>query len=174
MNCKVCSHLAAGLVLLVTGIPVFVQAEEETIEEIVVVGSRIARQDFEANSPVTTVDYEEIVRYGDITMDQFLNSLPQVNPAGGTTSNNPGNNGQSNVNLRGMGPNRNLVLIDGHRAMPSQSDLSVDINVIPAALVESIEILSGGASAVYGADAVAGEKGFRGLRPVLRSTGSHR
>ena len=123
---------------------------------IVVTGSRIQRQDYVANSPVTTVTAEQIVENADITLDTYVNSLPQVNPAGTTTSNNPGNGGQSNVDLRGLGANRNLVLLDGRRVMPSASDLTVDLNTIPQALIESIEIVTGGAGAVYGADAVAG------------------
>ncbi len=79
-----------------------------------------------------------------------------MNPAGTTTSNNPGNNGQANIDLRGLGANRNLVLIDGRRAMPSASDLTVDLNTIPESMIENIEIITGGAGAVYGADAVAG------------------
>jgi outer membrane receptor protein involved in Fe transport len=125
-------------------------------EEIVVTGSRIERKDFVANSPVITLSSEQMEEHADITLDTYLNTLPQVNPAGTTTSNNPPNNGQSNIDLRGLGPNRNLVLIDGRRAMVSASDQTVDLNTIPAALIDSIEIISGGASAVYGADAVAG------------------
>jgi outer membrane receptor protein involved in Fe transport len=139
------------------------------LEEVVVTGSRIVRQDFEANSPIQTVTAEQIVANADVTLDTFLNTLPQVNPAGTTTSNNPGNGGQANINLRGLGPNRNLVLIDGRRAMVSASDLTVDLNTIPAALIENIEVITGGAGAVYGADAVAGvvniktKRNFEGL-----------
>lgn len=131
-------------------------AAQEQLQEIVVTGSRIIRQDFVANSPVSTLTAEQITANSDITVDTFLNSLPQVNPAGTTTSNNPGNGGQSNVNLRGLGANRNLVLLDGRRLQPSASDLTVDLNTIPQAMIESIEVVTGGASAVYGADAVAG------------------
>ena len=126
------------------------------VEEIVVTGSRIQHLDFVANSPVVTVSEAQLKEHADITLDTYLNTLVQVNPAGTTTSNNPPNNGQSNVNLRGLGTNRNLVLIDGRRAMVSASDQTVDLNTIPAALIEQIEIVSGGAGAVYGADAVAG------------------
>jgi outer membrane receptor protein involved in Fe transport len=130
--------------------------DAKTVEEIVVTGSRFVKQDFVSNSPVFTLEANDISERADITIDTYLNTLPQVSPAGTTTSNNPGNNGQSNVNLRGLGANRNLVLIDGRRAMVSASDMTVDLNTIPAALIDSIEILSGGAGATYGADAVAG------------------
>jgi outer membrane receptor protein involved in Fe transport len=129
---------------------------QEMVAEVVVTGSRIQRQDYVANSPVITSTAEQIVENADVTLDTYLNTLPQVNPAGGTTSNNPGNGGQSNIDLRGLGANRNIVLFDGRRAMPSASDMTVDLNTIPQALIESIEIVTGGAGAVYGADAVAG------------------
>lgn len=141
----------------------------QQLEEIVVTGSRIVRQDYTANSPVATLNAEQISANADITVDTFLNSLPQVNPAGTTTSNNPGNGGQSNINLRGLGSNRNLVLLDGRRLQPSASDLTVDLNTIPQAMIESIEVVTGGAGAVYGADAVAGvanlklKKNFEGV-----------
>ncbi len=133
---------------------------QEQLKEIVVTGSRIVRRDYTSNSPITTFPAEQVVRNADVTLDTFLNTLPQVSPAGTTTSNNPGNGGQSNVDL-GLGANRNLVLLDGRRAMPSASDLSVDINTIPQAMIESIEIITGGASAVYGADAVTGAVNFK-------------
>lgn len=136
--------------------PVFAQGSQDVVAEVVVTGSRIQRQDYVANSPMTTVTAEAVTAQTDITLDTFLNTLPQVNPAGTTTSNNPGNGGQSNINLRGLGSNRNLVLIDGRRPMVSDSDLTVDLNTIPQALIESIEVITGGAGAVYGADAVAG------------------
>ena len=131
-------------------------APGESIEEVVVTGSRIKRQDYVANSPISTVTAEQMNITSGTTIDKYLNTLPQINPSSGSTSNNPGNNGQSNVNLRGLGANRNLVLIDGRRAMPSSSDMTVDLNTIPSVLIDSIEIVTGGAGAVYGADAVAG------------------
>jgi outer membrane receptor protein involved in Fe transport len=79
-----------------------------------------------------------------------------VNPAGTTTSNNPGNNGQSNIDLRGLGSNRNLVLINGRRPMVSASNQTVDLNTIPQGLIERIDVTTGGAGAAYGADAIAG------------------
>jgi outer membrane receptor protein involved in Fe transport len=135
-------------------------AQTEQLSEITVTGSRIVRRDFVSNSPITTFPAEQVVRNADVTIDTFLNTLPKVAPAGTTTSNNPGNGGQSNVDL-GLGANRNLVLLDGRRAMPSASDLSIDINTIPQAMIESIEIVTGGASAVYGADAVTGAVNFK-------------
>lgn len=154
--------LMTGVVSAVATVaPVSLAQDIQVVDEVVVTGSRIQRNDYVANSPVLTTTAEQIQANADVTLDTYLNTLPQVNPAGGTTSNNPGNGGQSNINLRGLGANRNLVLIDGRRVMPSSSSLTVDLNTLPQALIESVEIVTGGAGAVYGADAVAGAVNFR-------------
>ena len=132
------------------------EAADESSDTIIVTGSRIVRPNLESNSPVAVVTGEQVVANADITLDTFLNTLPQVNPAGTTTSNNPGNNGQSNINLRGLGSNRNLVLVNGRRPMVSASDQTVDLNTIPQGLIERIDVTTGGAGAAYGADAIAG------------------
>ncbi|MFN3511486.1 MAG: TonB-dependent receptor domain-containing protein [Phenylobacterium sp.] len=132
------------------------QAQEAEVSEVVVTGSRIVRQDYVANSPIATVTGDAAVANADVTLDTYLNTLPQINPAGTTTSNNPGNGGQSNVDLRGFGANRNVVLIDGRRAMVSENRLIVDLNTIPQAMIDSVEVITGGAGAAYGADAIAG------------------
>ncbi len=141
-------------------LPAFAQqqqaAKEDKLEEIVVTGSRIARANDVSASPIAVVSFEQLTSHSDITIDAYLNTLPQVTPSGTSTSNNPGNNGQSNISLRGLGSNRNLVLIDGRRPMVSASDMTVDLNTIPQALIESIEVITGGAGATYGADAVSG------------------
>lgn len=150
--------LVIGLAMIST--PVFAQdAEDEAADEgtpIVVTGSRIARPNLDSNSPVAVVTGEQTVQNADVTLDTFLNTLPAVNPAGTTTSNNPGNGGQSNIDLRGLGANRNLVLINGRRPMVSASNQTVDLNTIPQGLIERIEVVTGGAGAAYGADAIAG------------------
>ena len=133
----------------------------EAATPIVVTGSRIVRPNQESNSPIVAVTGEETVKNADVTLDTYLNTLPQVNPAGTTTSNNPGNGGQSNINLRGLGSNRNIVLIDGRRPMVSASDQTVDLNTIPQGLIERIEVVTGGAGAIYGADAIAGVVNIR-------------
>ena len=89
-------------------------------------------------------------------MNRTLNTLPQFVPSFTSTSNNPGNGGQANVDLRGLGPTSTLVLVDGKRLIPANGDGVVDLNIIPASLIESVEIITGGASAVYGSDALAG------------------
>ena len=143
---------------------------------IVVTGSRIARKDYEANSPIVTVDKALLEESSTAAIEQNLNKLPQFTTAataqnggtnlGATSTNTPG---AATISLRGLGVNRNLVLLDGRRATPSNATGSVDINTIPSAAVERVEIISGGASATYGADAVAGvtnfilKKNFKGL-----------
>lgn len=147
--------LTGAAVAFVT--PAFAQDEED--DEIVVTGSRIAREDLAAPSPVTTVTSEQLVLTNTVNTEQFLNTLPQVIPAFDSTSNNPGD-GTATVNLRGIGSNRTLVLVDGSRFVASGPGGVVDLNSIPAALVERIDVVTGGASAVYGSDAVAGVVNF--------------
>lgn len=134
--------------------------------QIVVTGSRIARQDYESTSPIVTIDEALLEQSSTAAIEQNLNKLPQFTPAktptgGGdiqpTATNTPG---AATVSLRGLGANRNLVLLDGRRATPSNAAGVVDINTIPSAAVERVEIISGGASATYGADAVAGVTNF--------------
>ena len=131
----------------------------EELEEITVTGSRIKKKDFTSNAPVATVGFEQIELTGTVNTESLLNTLPQAVPGLDRTSNNPGN-GTATVNLRGLGSNRTLVLIDGVRVVPTGSGGSVDINMIPNSLIENIEVLTGGASAVYGSDAVAGVVNF--------------
>jgi outer membrane receptor protein involved in Fe transport len=137
-------------------VPAEAQDQNQEPQTVVVTGSRIVRQDYESNSPITSVSQGAIVNNADLTLETALNNLPQIVAGGTTTSNNPPNNGQANIDLRGLGANRNLVLINGRRPMVSQNDLTVDVNTIPAALIDSVEVITGGAGAVYGADAVAG------------------
>jgi outer membrane receptor protein involved in Fe transport len=149
-------------------------------EEITVTGSRIVRHDLEANSPMQTVDKASFEQQNSIALETVLNELPQFVPAaqGMTqlqdqsqmTDNFPTlTSGASTVSLRGLGANRNLVLLDGYRAVPVNATMAVDVNSIPAAAIERVEIITGGASSVYGADAVAGvvnfilKKDFQGL-----------
>jgi iron complex outermembrane recepter protein len=145
---------------------------QEGLEEIVVTGSRIVRRDFTASSPITTLGTESFENISNIGVEAALIRLPQFSGGGAfgdgtqfstgdvqaSAFNTPG---AASVNLRGIGSNRNLVLIDGRRAQPINATLVVDINSIPAAAIESVEIITGGASAVYGADAIAGVTNFR-------------
>lgn len=135
------------------------QEQRDTIEEIVVTGSRIPRRDYIAPSPVTTVDQVDFRLAGTTTIEDMLNTLPQVAPDAGRSSNNPGD-GTATVNLRGLGTERSLVLLNGRRFLPSDVGGAVDLNNFPPALIERIEVVSGGASAVYGSDALTGAVNF--------------
>ncbi len=124
--------------------------------EILVTGSRIARRDFVSESPIVTVGQDQLTSTGASTIEQGLNQLPQIAASAGANSSRNSRAGQANVNLRGLGQQRTLVLVDGRRMQPSGSDGTVDLNLIPPALVESVEVITGGASSTYGSDAVAG------------------
>ncbi len=141
-----------------------------TVQEFVVTGSRIPQPNLTSASPVTVVSGQELKLEGTARVEDLLNQLPQVvGDQGGFLSN--GSTGTATINLRDLGAKRNLVLIDGTRLGPGDpGDPVADINFIPAALIDRIDLLTGGASAVYGADAVAGvvnfvmKKDFEGLQ----------
>lgn len=132
----------------------------ESDDAIVVTGTRIARRDAVAESPILSVESEEMTESGYVTVEQYLNTLPQVTPGLSSQSNNPSSNGRAFIDLRGLGSGRTLILMDGRRPMGSLSSGTVDVNTIPAALTERVEIITGGAASTYGADAVAGVVNF--------------
>jgi len=126
------------------------------LDAVNVTGSRIARVDYTSSSPLTTVTAETIASTGAPTVEEALNQLPQLGLGANKTNAGWGGTGQATLNLRGLGAQRNLVLLDGRRLQPSTTDNVVDVNTIPTALISGVEIISGGASAVYGSDAIAG------------------
>lgn len=129
-------------------------------ETVVVTGSRIPNRDFSSDSPIMTVTADQIKNTGTIEVTDYLNTLPQLVPAFSSGSNNPPSNGQQQVDLRGLGPNRVVVLMDGRRIMPSNINGTVDIQGVPQPLIASVEVVTGGESAVYGPDAIAGVVNF--------------
>ena len=135
-------------------------AQADADDAIVVTGSRIARPDLEAPSPVTTVSAEQFDLTGTVTVETLLNELPQIIPGNTRTSNNQGGEDFSTLDLRGLGPQRTLILVDGERVPASSTSGVVDIGTIPAGLIERVDVVTGGASAVYGSDAVAGVINF--------------
>lgn len=135
------------------------EVTEASVEKIQVTGSRLRKTEFSGSAPIATVDSEQFELTATINTESLLNTLPQVVPGLDRTSNNPGN-GTATVDLRGLGTNRTLVLVDGTRATPTTRFGAVDINSIPTALIKRVEVLTGGASAVYGSDAVAGVVNF--------------
>jgi len=137
---------------------------QEPLEEIFVTGSRIARPDFESASPIVSITQESFERTSATSVDVVMNRLPQFVPDVTSTSNNPANGGQGNLQLRGLSPWRTLVLMDGRRLIPANGTGVVDVNIIPRALIESVEVITGGASAVYGSDAIAGVVNFKLLQ----------
>jgi outer membrane receptor protein involved in Fe transport len=138
-----------------------IYAQDETLEEVVVTGSLIKREDgFESASPVMISSAAEIDATGINKIEDFLNSLPQLE-AGQNSYVSNGASGTASLNLRGMGSSRTLVLINGRRMGGGGSGSeSPDTNQIPTAMIERVEVLTGGASTVYGADAVAGVVNF--------------
>ena len=129
---------------------------EEPADDIVVTGSLIRRPNLESGSPITVVDDKEFQYQGSTAVEDTLNRLPQFTPDANSNVSN-GSNGTANVNLRNLGSNRVLTLLNGKRLLPTQA---IDLNFIPASLIDRVDILTGGASAVYGADAVSGVVNF--------------
>lgn len=160
-------HLALGIsavtAALTANLPAPALAQQA--EEIVVTGSRIVRRDLSAPSPITTVGSESFDNSSTTSVESVLNQLPQFVPGDTQFTSSIQNSatstpGAATLNLRGLGSNRNLVLIDGRRAQPANATLVVDVNTIPAAAIANVEVITGGASAVYGPDAMAGVVNF--------------
>lgn len=152
--------LALSLALIST--PSFAQEEapaEEAAEAIVVTGSRISNPNLELSSPVSVVGAEEFAVQQVFSVEDVLRDIPGSSPSVGSQVGNGGNGG-ANVDLRGLGSNRNLVLIDGNRVVPATLGGVVDTNIIPIALLERVDVFTGGASTVYGADAITGVVNF--------------
>ena len=133
---------------------------QESLGEIVVTGSRIRSANLESTTPVTQVTAADVVTQGVTRIEDLVNQLPQAFAAQNVTVAN-GSTGTATLNLRGLGSARTLVLVDGRR-MPygGVTNSAADINQIPTQMVERVDILTGGASAVYGSDAVAGVVNF--------------
>jgi outer membrane receptor protein involved in Fe transport len=131
----------------------------QTVERIEVTGSRIKTIGAVSNSPVTSVSAEEFNSSQPVAAEEIIRSLSAAYPGIGPNTNN-GSGGIASVDLRGLGTNRTLVLINGRRAVPANLLGVVDTNAIPVSLIDRIDVITGGASAVYGADAVAGVVNF--------------
>ena len=178
------SRLSASVAPVVLGLamismPAFAQtapaAEDEAAAEgetIVVTGSLISNPNLKSASPVSVITSEEVELRQTNVAEEFLRQLPSAVPSIGSAVNN-GNAGASFVNLRGIGANRNLVLLDGQRIVPADLTGQVDLNNVPLALIERTDILTGGATTTYGADAVSGvvnfitKRDFSGLEATI-------
>jgi iron complex outermembrane recepter protein len=172
---KVCAGVlvALGGTLAATSMPTLAQSGER----IEITGSRIKRVDAEGALPVTTIGRAEIEASGASSVAEFMRSIPFAST--GNFRPQSGSSAQSfaEIDLRGLGSNRTLVLIDGRRAAkgPMVGD-AVDLNIIPMAMIERVEVLTDGASAVYGSDAIGGvvnfitRKDYQGIELMLGAT----
>jgi iron complex outermembrane recepter protein len=149
------------------------------LDEVLVTGTRIARPGFEAPSPLTTVSTEELSRKAPGALADGLNQLPQFLNSVTTTARSTGTGGAQNtgnyLNMRALGTNRVLVLQDGQRMATTGNNGGVDVSLVPSMLIENVDVVTGGASAVYGSDAVSGvvnfviDKRMEGLKVVAQS-----
>jgi iron complex outermembrane receptor protein len=151
----------------------------EPMAELVVTGSRVARTGYDTPTPVTVIGEQDLLASGQPNIADFVNDLPSVagssTPANSNRSLSNGAAGINSINLRSLGNARTLVLLDGRRSVGSLAQGTVDINTFPQGLVKSIEIVTGGASATYGSDAVSGvvnfilDKTFTGVRTNIEA-----
>lgn len=151
--------LTVSPVLAQDATPALVAAATGDDTTIVVTGSRIERPDLASSSPVASISAEALKQTNSVTVEQILGQNPQFVVGESQSSNNPGD-GAATLDLRGLGSQRNLVLIDGKRAPSYDTTGSVDVNTIPTALIKRVDVLTGGASAVYGSDAISGVVNF--------------
>jgi iron complex outermembrane recepter protein len=143
-----------------TAAPLSAAGAEAAVDEIVVTGSRISRRDFVSPTPIVTATQESLQASGAVNVEQGLNQLPQFVPAGNSTNGGRGGGQRATLNLRGLGANRNLVLLDGRRLPFASAAGETDVNIIPQAILQGVETITGGASAVYGSDAMSGVVNF--------------
>ena len=134
-------------------------AEPTASQEIVITGTLIRNPNLVASAPVTVLGHDEVQLRQTNTAEEILRTIPGAAPSIGAQVNN-GSGGSAYVNLRGLGSNRNIVLLDGVRLVPVDLVGRVDLNNIPLALVDRVDVLTGGASSTYGADAVSGVVNF--------------
>lgn len=133
--------------------------DEDFLEEVIVTGTRIQRRDFSSPSPLTTIERQDIEFSGQPTLEDYMNQMPQLQPVSGRGLNN-GSDGTSKLDLRALGPGRTLTMLNGRRLAPSGVGSAIDVNNLPSTLIERVEIITGGASTVYGSDAIAGVVNF--------------
>lgn len=173
------STLKAGVAPVVLGFamlasPAFAQQssdDEKASDEIVVTGTLIANPNLERSAPVNVTTSDEMELLQSNVAEEILREIPGIVPSVGSAVNN-GNGGNSFVNLRGLGSNRNVVLLDGRRVVPATLAGQFDLNNIPLALVERVDVLTGGSSTTYGADAISGVVNFVTKRDFTGFEGS--
>jgi iron complex outermembrane recepter protein len=131
---------------------------DEPLEEVTVTGTHLG-QGLTSYTPISSVSEVQLSQLGTVNIEEFLNAMPQIAAGENNTSNFPGN-GTASVDLRGFGANRTLVLVDGRRFVPTNENGTVDVSAIPAALIKRVDLVTGGASAIYGSDAITGVVNF--------------
>src|SRR5690349_18788502 len=131
--------------------------KDNTVDAVIVTGTRIRRPNVQSAAPIVTMDKQELQFQGVMNIEDALNRLPQVRADNNQFGAGFDNGGQAKVNLRRLGNQRTLVLLDGERLLPVQA---IDLNIVPVALISRVDVLSGGASSTYGSDAVAGVVNF--------------
>ena len=151
------SMICGTAIAAFAGAPAF--AQDTVVQEIVVTGSRIQVPGLQSASPIVTVGAEEIRLQATPEAEKIIRLLPIAVPSDGENVNN-GTAGVSTVNLRGMGPQRNLIMMDGKRMTPYDENGRVDVSNVPTAMLERADVITGGASAVYGSDAISGAINF--------------
>jgi outer membrane receptor protein involved in Fe transport len=166
---------------LLSATSAFAQDGGEAVSEVVVTGSRVIQNGFQAPTPVTVISATQLQATAPNSLSDAINQLPQFKSSfvpASTGFRNGAGNGGAFINLRGLGPKRTLVLLDGKRVVQSQANGSVagatDLNVLPQMLVQRVDVVTGGASAAYGADALSGvvnfvlDKKFTGFKGEIR------
>lgn len=138
--------------------------ESTEVEEIIVTGSLIRRPNNMAVSPIVTLDTAAIKEAGTVNLNDALNQVPSFTTSGNAATGGQGSGGRATISLHGLGPNRNLILLDGKRLPISDVNGNVDINIIPESIIGGIDVITGGASAVYGSDAMSGVVNFKTVR----------
>ena len=151
--------MLAGAISLAVSPAVLAQDDEEELEEITVTGTRITNQNVIAASPVTTIGQEEIELKQTPNIERVFRDLPITIPGDGENVNN-GTAGQATLDLRALGPERSIIMIDGKRLAPYDINGIVTTDVIPVNMLERVDVVTGGASAVYGSDAMSGAVNF--------------
>lgn len=171
---KVSRRLAASasalpVLMLAALSPAFAQDaapsdESVEVEEIIVTGSLIRRPNNTAVSPIVTLDTGAIKEAGTVNLNDALNQVPSFTTSGNAATGGQGTGGRATISLHGLGPNRNLILLDGKRLPISDVNGNVDTNIIPESIIGGIDVITGGASAIYGSDAMSGVVNFKTVR----------
>ena len=136
-------------------------ANAAALEEIRVTGTRILRKDDSSSSPVVTIGVEQIEVSGAVTIEQYLNTLPQFTEGSNSGTISIGGGLGATLNMRALGATRNLVLLDQRRLPVANQFGVVDTNIVPTVMIRSVEVLTGGASSVYGSEAISGVANFQ-------------